>query len=246
MGKMYEVISKAQEENNKNYLEPVRKHSTEILPVLFKRKEVEHAPAWFKELKAKIQIHYNEIKVIMFTGTSNGYGVTTISAGFASSLAKNFELKVLLIDFNFKAPGVHKYFDDNSTNIFQDLFSDGKLLGLDVKSRNRGHLYVITCNGFKLDEVSFLGSENFDNFLGKIRDKFDYVILDTPPVAISSDSQIFSQKADGVVLVVESSKTRKQVAVKARKEIQAAGAKLLGVVINRRKHYIPKWLYKWL
>jgi Mrp family chromosome partitioning ATPase len=52
------------------------------------------------------------------------------------------------------------------------------------------------------------------------------------------------KKADGVMLIIESGKTRKQVALKAKQELENAGAKVLGVILNRRKQYIPGWIYK--
>jgi Mrp family chromosome partitioning ATPase len=77
-----------------------------------------------------------------------------------------------------------------------------------------------------------------------MRESFDYLILDAPPVTIFSETQVISSKVDGVILILESGKTRRQVAQKAKKEIEAAGGNFLGVVLNKRKFYIPKWLYK--
>ncbi len=74
--------------------------------------------------------------------------------------------------------------------------------------------------------------------------KYDYVILDGPSVPGSSDVRVICNKVDGVVLVLEAGKTRKQVAVRAKQELEEAGGKLLGVVLNKRKFYIPEWIYK--
>jgi Mrp family chromosome partitioning ATPase len=51
-------------------------------------------------------------------------------------------------------------------------------------------------------------------------------------------------KVDGVVMVIESGKTRKQVALRAKKDIVEAGGKVLGVVLNKRRYHIPKWIYR--
>ena len=53
-----------------------------------------------------------------------------------------------------------------------------------------------------------------------------------------------SKKVDGVILVVESGRTRRPTAIKAKKELEQAGAKIIGVILNRRKYYIPEWIYK--
>ena len=56
--------------------------------------------------------------------------------------------------------------------------------------------------------------------------------------------RVLCTKVDGVVLVIEAGKTREQVAVRAKKELEEAGGKVLGVVLNKRKYHIPEWIYK--
>jgi Mrp family chromosome partitioning ATPase len=55
---------------------------------------------------------------------------------------------------------------------------------------------------------------------------------------------VICAKVDGVIMVVESGKTREQVAVRAKKELEEAGGKVLGVVLNKRKFHIPEWIYR--
>jgi Mrp family chromosome partitioning ATPase len=103
---------------------------------------------------------------------------------------------------------------------------------------------VITNDGHFSTSTSFFESEWFATFLQKMRDSYDYVIIDSPPVTSFADAQIIGPRVDGVILILEAGKTRRQVALKAKTEIEAAGGKLLGVVLNKRKYYIPKWIYK--
>jgi Mrp family chromosome partitioning ATPase len=95
------------------------------------------------------------------------------------------------------------------------------------------------------DEVDgFFGSNRFVEFLSKMRRNFDYVILDGPPVISCSESLIIGAKVDGVILILVSGKTRRSVALKAKKEIEGSGGNFLGLVLNKRKYYIPKWIYR--
>jgi Mrp family chromosome partitioning ATPase len=55
---------------------------------------------------------------------------------------------------------------------------------------------------------------------------------------------VIGAKVDGVILTLESGKARRSVALKAKKEIEESGGKFLGVVLNKREYYIPKWIYK--
>ena len=84
----------------------------------------------------------------------------------------------------------------------------------------------------------------FDNFLKRMRDTFDYVIIDSPPVNAYAESLVIAKKVDGIILVLESGKSRKQVAIRAKQQIDESGALLIGVILNRRKHYIPEWIYR--
>jgi capsular exopolysaccharide synthesis family protein len=125
-----------------------------------------------------------------------------------------------------------------------DVFLDTNGIESFLKGMNRGNLYVITNDGHFSTSTSFFESEWFATFLQKMRDSYDYVIIDSPPVTSFADAQIIGPRVDGVILILEAGKTRRQVALKAKTEIEAAGGKLLGVVLNKRKYYIPKWIYK--
>jgi Mrp family chromosome partitioning ATPase len=95
-----------------------------------------------------------------------------------------------------------------------------------------------------LGALGLFESGEFDQFLKTVRKRFDYVILDAPPVPVFSEFRVLCSKVDGIVLVVKSDETRRQVALRAKKEIEAAQGNLIGVVLNKRKYYIPKWIYK--
>ena len=83
----------------------------------------------------------------------------------------------------------------------------------------------------------------FDLFLKTMGEKFDYIILDAPPVPKFSECWVLCTKVDGVILVLEAGKTRRQVALRAKKALEEAGGRLLGVVLNKRKYYIPQAIY---
>jgi len=77
-----------------------------------------------------------------------------------------------------------------------------------------------------------------------MRERFDFIILDGPPVITNPEIRFISSKVDGTILMLESGRTRRHVALKAKQEIETAGGKFLGAVLNRRKYYIPNWIYR--
>ena len=90
-------------------------------------------------------------------------------------------------------------------------------------------------------EISYKKSQNINQ---SFNEQYDFIIFDSPPVPIFSEFRILCRKVDGVVLVLNAMRTRRQAALRAKLELEDAGAKLLGVIINKRKYYIPKWLYR--
>jgi len=112
------------------------------------------------------------------------------------------------------------------------------------KRINPGEPYVFTCGRIHDSRKCRFDSKRFDAFLQFTREKFDYTILDSAPITGFSEPQAICSKMDGVLLVVEAGKTRREVAFRAKKELEQAGAKVLGVVLNKRRYYIPEWLYQ--
>lgn len=77
----------------------------------------------------------------------------------------------------------------------------------------------------------------------RLAERADLIVLDTPPVLSSTLAQALAPTADGVVLVVESECTRAAIAQAAKQALDSSGANILGVVLNKRRHHVPKALY---
>lgn len=247
MGRVHKALMKSQEEGRDNLLERLPEKRSNYLPQVQIVAPVVEASEWFKELYAKLrtQRSTDELKVILFTGVSEGCGSTSTAAGFASSLAKAFQHNVLLIDANLRNPAMNRIFDETSAHFLAEL-SELHAENQPTDRAERGRLFIITCDEANPGETGLLGSESFLAFLKQAREVYDYIILDAPPVSSFPESKILSAAVDGVVLVVLAGKTRKHVMLKAQIEIERAQGHLVGVILNRRKHYIPKWLYQWI
>ena len=244
MAKTHEALLKAQKESKMNYLEPVRKDEKALVSAIDKGGLIGPTPEWCKEIKARLNTQYSDEKVksIIFTGTKRGSGCSRTAVGFAISLSKAYNHRVLLIDANLKNPGIHKFFNSPDTYGLFDVFFNNNTT---IDKRTQERLFVITCNGDHAAEVDgVLGSNRFEKFLSKMRERFDYIILDCPPVTTNPEIRFISSKVDGTILMIESGKTRRYVALKAKQEIEMAGGRFLGTVLNRRKYYIPGWIYR--
>ena len=247
MGKIFDALQKAEED-----LELLRTDSTyeSHQPILTgsKIKGSRFTPLEpFEDLKTNLLSRYphGTIKSILFNGISHGGGCSTTTLNFANALASDTRRRVLLIDVNLRTPMLHKVYQGRQPLDLSDLMEKGGHLVSQIEKTAMGNLHVISCGGGSLwGPMGLFESSEFEQFMTTMYDNFDYLILDAPPVLIYAEFRILCARVDGVVLVFESGKVRKQVARRAKKELEDAGARILGVVVNRRKHYIPKWIYK--
>jgi capsular exopolysaccharide synthesis family protein len=191
---------------------------------------------------------------IMFSSCSEGDGVSTSAAHFAIAMAKSSQAKVLLLEANLRSPSLGNKFDSRYGYDLLSLLckyteapenSGDLLLGVQcVSNRRFDNLFVIPCHKRCIDPMSVLNSAAYKGLFSKMRKRFDYVIVDAPPVHGSPECLVLAPEIDGVVMVIKSAKTRGQVARNAKQQIEDAGAKLLGVVLNMRQYHIPECIYK--
>ncbi len=200
----------------------------------------------YEDILTRMHTGYPEdsIKSIMFTGAAHGGGATTTAVNFAKVLVKNSEAKVLLMDANLRTPQLQNLFNITNGRGLSDILMDNDDKAFKVLKFGPSYLFILAGGGDYKGAVSLFESERFDEFLNETRKTFDYVILDGAPLPNSAETRVLCDKVDGVVMVIESGKLRKQVAIRAKQELEDAGARILGVVLNKRKYYIPNWLYK--
>jgi capsular exopolysaccharide synthesis family protein len=246
MGKYCEVLERAEKGYGRRVPETTLKTIAETHPPI-SPPEAAHVPMdRYEALKINILARHpgQTIKTILFSGTTHGDGASTTAINFATTLARNSRLKVLLIEANLRTPSVHTVFRIEPERGLSDLMSNGDKPDFYIKKVDPGNLSLVTAGSTLTGEVSLFESNRFNEFLTSVRVAFDYIILDGPSIPSFSEARALCTKVDGVVLVIEAGKTRKQVAVRAKKELEEAGGKVLGVVLNKRKYYIPEWIYK--
>ena len=246
MGKTHKALERAQREFGEN-------SGSELLtftpgkskPLSFSRTESQGLLREYEELKANFLTRYSDgsVKTILFTGMRPGGGVTTTAVNFATILAQDSDLKVLLIDSNLRTPPPHGLFKVNHSSSLMSLLHNNHG-AYPIEFEERKGLQVLPGGGMPIEPLTFFQSQAFKGFLAAVRDKFDFVVLDAPPIHSFSECLLLSTMVDGVMLVLQSEKTRKQLAMRAKKQIEDAGGRILGVVLNRTRHYIPEWLYK--
>ena len=246
MGKTFEALERAEKEYQKSkYDTAVGFNEKNLLTFESKQKAFDPSEDW-NDLQNKLLSRYADppIQTLLFTGTAHGVGVTTTALKFAKTLVKASDHRVLIIEANFRTPFLQRLINPNPRKDPAAGLPDDGLKILKFKKVGRGDLFAFTFGRNNKDGVDYLETKRFQAVIETSKKKFDYIILDAAPIGSCSESQAICSKVDGVLLVIEAGKTRRQVAQRAKKELEDAGGKLLGVVLNKRKYHIPEWIYK--
>jgi len=246
MGKTHDALIRAEQEYEKNALVTFTGHQKALVESRSRKHLSQPVPRWYEEIKSRLEIKYagNSPKTILFTGTSHGAGVSMASQGYAHFLANANPYKVFLIIFDLYDAQRNRPDAVDKPHELSDVFTIYSQLDTDYNQNRNSNLLAATCSKQALGSGGFFQSPRFDEVLQSMRENFDYVILDAPPVTLFSETRTLCKMFDGIILVLEFEQTRKQVALKAKQELEDAGGNLLGIVINRRKYYIPQWIYR--
>lgn len=182
--------------------------------------------------------------VILFVSTVRAEGTTSLLYQMADLLAS--ERKVLLVDMNFSHPDLHNYFSLPNTRGVSDVFLGKNTLPECVSKTSVPNLEVLPTGPVSSGASQILASKQVKELLSKAKASYDCVLVDGSPLRVSPDTALLGGNCDGVVLVVRSRKTKREVIRFGQEMLEKAGAKQLGVILNRVKFWIPSFLYRWL
>jgi len=196
----------------------------------------------YRTLRTNIQYSSfdKEYKVIVVTSSEPGEGKSTTSGNLALCMAQG-DKKVILIDCDLRRPSLHKKFKLSNLEGLSDIMIGKKDLNQVVNRYNK-NLVLLTSGKIPPNPSEMLSSKAMSNLLDNLKENYDYIILDTPPVQAVTDSQILSTKADGTILVVRADRTRRESIQNAISLLRKVNSHIIGTVLNgieanRNKYY---------
>lgn len=170
-------------------------------------------------------------KSFVITSACPSEGKSTISANIAISIAQT-DSKVLLLDTDLRRPMVSKFMDFNNTPGLTDVLGGMAEIDDIIHQTKYENLFVI-CAGVNVpNPAEILGSEPMLDLLKEFEERFDYVIIDSPPINTVSDALSLVKVTDGVMLVVREGQSTFTEVDKAIKTLEFIDAKILGLVLN--------------
>jgi len=187
----------------------------------------------FRTLRANIEVSqlHRPLKTILVTSADIGDGKTSVAANLALSIAQR-EKEVFLLDFDLRRPNIHEFFDLANDQGLVDLISGQATISDTLRFKEDRKVTVLTSGGMPPNPTELLSSEKMDQLLCKLEEAADVVIIDGPPFIVA-DAMVMASKVDGVLLVVRPGHTRRSLALAASEQLKMAGAKVVGVVLNR-------------
>lgn len=172
--------------------------------------------------------------IIGVTSSMRGEGKSTTAINLSYVLAESGN-KVLLIDGDLRIPSIAKKMGIVSTPGMTD-FLMGKDISMDMfRSGVLNEWYVIPSGDLPPNPSELLGSHRMESFLNSMKEKFDYIVIDLPPVNIVSDALAISKYTTGMVTVIREGYTEKKELEKCFRQLKLSNVNVLGCVMNGSK-----------
>jgi exopolysaccharide transport family protein len=189
----------------------------------------------FKSIRTNVLFSSAEdgMRTVVVTSSGPGEGKSIVSANLAVALAQAGQ-RVLLLDGDMRRPRVHEIFGTEQEPGVSNILTGGAKPSEAIKRCPTVHgLWLLPSGHIPPNPAELLGSHRFREFIGSLEEHFDWVVIDSPPVLVVTDSSIVANHASGVVFVVGSDKTSRQAARTAVEQLDATNARIIGSVLNR-------------
>ena len=176
-------------------------------------------------------------RVVLVTSAGESEGKTVTALNLATAMADSGS-RVLLVDADLRFPGCHHILGvENRRGLSTYLAGDADLDGM-VVDLARPRLALLPAGPVPSNPAELLGSARMVNVIARLRERYDFVIIDSPPVLPVTDAVVLSRASDGVVLVVKGQDTPRDLVRRARDQLLQANARLIGAVVN---NVDPSW-----
>ncbi|MBV9926113.1 MAG: polysaccharide biosynthesis tyrosine autokinase [Acidobacteria bacterium] len=173
-------------------------------------------------------------KSLLVTSSVPSEGKTTTAVNTALSLAQT-GASVLVVDADMRRPRLHSIFGISNgrglSTILSDDLSEAEILSTIQQHEGTG-LNILTSGAVPPNPAELLGSEQMRRLIRTLEGTFTHVVIDTPPIGSFTDGVLASTLVDGVLLVVHSGKTSRNVVRRTKQLLQDVGAKVFGVILN--------------
>ncbi len=253
MGRIADALAKAERERKK--LRPATEHNTPIVtsrdvsgidPHIVSHTDPQCTIAeQYRMLRTNL-LALNSgppVRALVITSAIKGEGKTVTALNLATSIATNPEKTVVAIDCDLRRPNMHNLLNiPLEPGLSELLRREAELQNVFHKTRIP-NLIVIPAGKPPLNPSELIGSSRMKEVIKELKEKFDFLIFDSPPVMAVTDAGVLGAMVDGVILVAKVESTKRDVVSRAEALLKGAKARLVGCVLTNIREYTPYYIY---
>ena len=173
------------------------------------------------------------IKTILMTSAQQNEGKSTSISNLASTFASLENKKVLIIDCDLRNPSVHKMFNVSNISGLTDVLTGQKDIEKCIEKTKVKNLDILKAGKIPPNPSEILQSKKMRNFMEVIKEYYDYIFIDSPPVGIVTDASILAQYVDGTILLVAANEADIEATKIAKERLEGVNANILGAILNK-------------
>lgn len=208
-------------------------NSTNKRPIITHQNPKSPISEAYRALRTNIQFSSidEELRVIMVTSAGPGEGKSTTLINLAVAYAQS-DKKVLVIDGDLRKPTMHHTLRVSNRWGLTNLLTNQLTIREVLQDTFIPNLQIITSGPIPPNPSEILASKKMISTIDELKGRFDIILIDAPPAIAVTDSQIIASRTDGVILVVNSERTKRDAVLKAKQNLDNVRARILGVILN--------------
>ncbi len=191
----------------------------------------------YRSLRTNLQYfnHEKPLKSLLVTSTIAKEGKSTIVSNLGITFSQK-GLKTVMIDADLRKPVLHEFFNVAIEGGLTDLIINHDMpISKVIKKTSIENLHVLTAGSIPPNPTDLLESKRMKAIQKQLEAEFDLVLFDSPPIMVVTDAVVLSRILDGVLLIVETKKAKRDAVRAAKDIIDHVGGRLLGAVLNKAR-----------
>ncbi len=186
-------------------------------------------------------------KTMVITSSLHSEGKTITALNLAVSLAHTVHKpKILMIDADLRRGRISKYLGVEQEKGLTEILEGKGLLEEAMFHIDLENLTFMASGSVPPNPSELLASDAMRNLIHEVRGKFDYVLIDTPPIISVTDAGIVGALAEGVLMVIQAGRTQRGIVDRATELLHQAHARLIGHVLTNIEYHLPEYIYRYL
>ncbi len=174
----------------------------------------------------------NPIKTLLITSSKESEGKSLITTNLALTVAQNNK-KVIIIDADMRKPMQHRFFDMTNFSGLSNILMHEISFEEGLRKTQYENISLISTGVIPPNPAELLDSNSMDDVIKKAKESADMIFIDAPPVSPVTDAALLSKKTDGVLMVVASHETDKELLKSSIKKLEFVNANIIGTVLNK-------------